>query len=99
MKQTRIIISAIVFMLSVSCGCTVKDAADDVPGKSSLRLTYPSNDDDSRPKIRFDSQKKTDERSLAYERIAEEWNRNLMVGNRICPADETSEPYSGHSQK
>ncbi|MBR2128549.1 MAG: hypothetical protein IJ940_06770 [Bacteroidales bacterium] len=99
MKQTRIIISAIVFMSSVFSGCTGKDVQDGSTGKPRLQLEYPSDAGDTCPKIRFGNQNRKDEKSLAYERIAEEWNRNLIMGNRVRTEEETAEPFSGLSQR
>lgn len=82
MKQTRIIIASIIVMASVSCGCERRESRNDRAEKPRLQLTYPSQDTDSSMKIRFDRSRRKDEKALAYDRIAEEWNRNLILGSR-----------------
>ena len=34
--------------------------------------------------LRFSNAEEKDERTLAYEKLAEEWNRNLILGQRQC---------------
>jgi len=82
MEKTRIIIISAVVMLSVLSGCERKDTSDNRTGKSRLQLTYPLQDADSSMKMRFGNSQRKDEKAIAYERVAEEWNRNLILGSR-----------------
>ena len=50
--------------------------------KTRLQLEYTDPRQAETSGLRFNHETEKDERTLAYEKLAEEWNRNLILGHR-----------------
>lgn len=59
--------------------------------RTRLQLDYSDPRQAETSGMRFNHVKEKDERTLAYERLAEEWNRNLILGQRPYSACECRE--------
>lgn len=81
-KIRKIRIAAMLCVVSaVSGSCSLKEDNEGVQG-TTLRLVHPSQIDKKEAVLRFDSKAEKDERSLAYEKVAQDWNRDMILGKR-----------------
>ena len=93
MDKTRIYIcmALLISMMSLS---SCNDRCRKSETKTRLQLEYTDPRQAETSGLRFNHETEKDEKTLAYERLAEEWNRNLILGQR-----RYNEYDSGMSQK
>lgn len=79
MKKT---LAILIMLLPFVCGC--REEVKPVKETGRFSLVRPSHDVYGKPcdTIRFNTQKEKDERVLEMEKVAAQWNRNLMLGRR-----------------
>lgn len=81
MDKTRIYIcmALLISMMSLS---SCNDRCRKSETKTRLQLEYTDPRQAETSGLRFNHETEKDERTLAYEKLAEEWNRNLILGHR-----------------
>ena len=81
MDKTRIYIcmALLIPMMSLS---SCNDRCRKSETKTRLQLEYTDPRQAETSGLRFNHETEKDEKTLAYERLAEEWNRNLILGQR-----------------
>ena len=86
MDKTRIYICmALLTSVMLLSSCNERSRKSETRTRLQLEYTDPRQAETSG--LRFNHGTKKDEEALAYERLAEEWNRNLILGQR---------PYNGY---
>lgn len=93
MDKTRIYICmALLSSMMLLSSCNERSRNSETRTRLQLEYTDPRQAETSG--LRFNHGTEKDEEALAYERLAEEWNRNLILGQR-----RYNEYDSGMSQK
>lgn len=94
MDKTRIYICLILLALTMSLSsCNERNENTEV--RTRFHLQHPDSRQGGTCGLRFSNAEEKDERTLAYEKLAEEWNRNLILGQRQCRQyDYEEEPVS-----
>lgn len=83
MDRTRVYICIVLLAAMVSLSsCEERDGKSET--RTRLHLEYQDFRQDGTSSLRFSNEEKKDEKTLAYEKLAEEWNRNLILGQRQC---------------
>lgn len=85
----NVLVMAVV--MTISGGCV--NAPEEKENRTCLKLKPPDEDSEDLTKIRFGSTEKKDEETLAKEKAAQEWNRNLILRNSNCDLDEYMRGY------
>ncbi len=93
MKLTSILI-IVMLPLMIGCAETPKSA----PAKQRLILTPPHlvTAEDTCCRIRFNSEKKKDEKTLAMEKVSDRWNRNLYLSGGYQSLEEYAADYESN---
>ena len=86
MDMTRIYIY-MALLTSMMSFCSCNDRCRKSETRTRLQLEYTDPRQAEATGLRFNHEEEKDEKELAYERLAEEWNRNLILGQR---------PYNGY---
>ena len=75
-------LAVLLMLLPLICGCGEKEQLEKSNGR--FTLIRPSQDAFGNPirNIRFNTVKEKDAKTLAYEKVAQDWNRNLIIGCR-----------------
>ena len=81
MDKTRIYIY-MALLTSMMSFCSCNDSGRKPETRTRLQLEYTDPRQAETSGLRFNNGAEKDEEALAYERLAEEWNRNLILGQR-----------------
>ena len=81
MDKTRIYIY-MALLTSMMSFCSCNDGCRKSETRTRLQLEYTDPRQAETSGLRFNHEDEKDEKDLAYERLAEEWNRNLILGHR-----------------
>ena len=87
------IFAILIMLLPLVCGCIEKEKT--AVRKQQFIIVRPTHNVYGKPcnEIRFATNKKKDDETVAMEKIAGQWNRNLYIGDRYQSLEEYVAKY------
>lgn len=84
----NVLVMAVVVAMSGACR-----KAPEEEERTCIRLTSPDDRSDDGTRIRFGNVEKKDDETLAKEKAAQEWNRNLVLRNSSYKLEDYMKEY------
>lgn len=91
--KMRLTLILIIVMMPLMTGC--RETQKSAPARQRFTIIQPQQEasGDTCCRIRFNSEKKKDEKTLAMEKISGRWNRNLYLTGDCQSLEEYAENY------